>query len=377
MAEGEAEMSSCLENPVWPCAMTGACAVLSGFSGLSVVIHGSSGCYYYPRSLLKVPLYSTYLLESEIVFGSVERLHDVVAGLEQADKDVAVVNTCIPGLTGEDLSCAFAKTHAIFVDAPGFLGGAEKGAAAAYESLNVKVTGREGVNIDGVCGLDLFARGNLHEAQRMLALAGIPTAVSFAADSYANLKAGAAPYSVSVNPSWDSGIGTALGSLLFPDMKATADRLAERFPSADTDALMKEYEQADEKILYYSDKYLRKYTPPVAVVAGQKSYCEFVRAMLVRCFGSDVPVILPREEVTDFSEIKEKIQGAEPDIIIGSTFEAGICDAAFCGITIPDRSRISMSARAVSGIEGGVMFMESVLNALIDFKKRKYTPPGY
>ena len=67
---------SCLENPVMPCAMTGACAVLSGFAGLSVVIHGSSGCYYYPRSILRTHLHSTYLLESEIVFGTVDRLQE-------------------------------------------------------------------------------------------------------------------------------------------------------------------------------------------------------------------------------------------------------------------------------------------------------------
>jgi len=29
-----------------------------------------------------------------------------------------------------------------------------------------------------------------------------------------------------------------------------------------------------------------------------------------------------------------------------------------------------MSARAVSGVEGGVMFMEGVLNALMDYHKR-------
>ena len=56
-------MTSCMENPVMPCAMTGACAVLSGFKGLAVVVHGSSGCYYYPRSILRAQLYSTYLLE--------------------------------------------------------------------------------------------------------------------------------------------------------------------------------------------------------------------------------------------------------------------------------------------------------------------------
>lgn len=362
-------MSSCLENPVWPCAMVGACAVLSGFAGLSVVIHGSSGCYFYPRSLLKVPLYSTFLLESEIVFGSVERLHEVVSGLERTNKDVAVVNTCVPALMGEDLSCAFEKTHAVFVDAPGFLGCAEQGAAAAYESLHIEVTGREGVNIDGLCGLDIFSRGNSHEGRRMLALLGIPTAVSFAADSYANLKTGAAPYSVSMNPSWNANVGESLGSFLFPDIPGTAARIAEKFPEADTEALLKEYERADELILYYCDKYLRKYTPPVAVVAGQKSYCEFVQKMLVRYFGSDVPVILPREEITDFTQIKQQIQSAKPDIIVGSTFEAGVFPAAFCGITMPDRGRVSMSARPMAGVEGGVTFMESVLNSLLDARK--------
>ena len=30
------------ENPLWPCAMTGAAACLAGFEGITVVIHGSS-----------------------------------------------------------------------------------------------------------------------------------------------------------------------------------------------------------------------------------------------------------------------------------------------------------------------------------------------
>jgi nitrogenase molybdenum-iron protein alpha/beta subunit len=38
------------DNPLWPCAMTGAAACLAGFRGMSVVIHGSSGCYYYRRT---------------------------------------------------------------------------------------------------------------------------------------------------------------------------------------------------------------------------------------------------------------------------------------------------------------------------------------
>ena len=363
-------MTSCMENPVMPCAMTGACAVLSGFKGLAVVVHGSSGCYYYPRSILRAQLYSTYLLESEIVFGTVDRLHEVVSSLEAEGKPVAVVNTCIPALTGEDLANAFDGTNAVFVDSPGFSGNAEAGVKAAYSALDIRTADVSAVNVDGVCGLDLFARGNLHEARRMLSVLGIPVRLSFAADSYSKLKEGAAPFSVSVNPAWDSGVGESLGSFLFLDIKDTMSALEKRFPDADYAALEDEWKKADEMMFYYADKYLRKYTPPVSAVAGQGSYCRFAEAMLTRYFGSDIAVSLPREEVTDFTEISERISSAEPDLILGSTFEASVYDAAFFGITHPDRSRISMSARAVSGVEGGVMFMEGVLNALMDYQKR-------
>ncbi|HJJ78202.1 MAG TPA: oxidoreductase, partial [Methanocorpusculum sp.] len=180
----------------------------------------------------------------------------------------------------------------------------------------------------------------------------------------------AAPFSVSVNPAWDSGVGENLGSLLFLDIKDTMSALEKRFPNADYAALEEEWKKADETMFYYADKYLRKYTPPVAAVAGQRSYCRFASAMLTRYFGSDIAVSLPREEVVDYTEISERISSAEPDLILGSTFEASVFDSAFFGITHPDRSRISMSARAVSGVEGGVMFMEGVLNALMDYHKR-------
>ena len=189
-------------NPVWPCAMTGACSVLAGFSGLCVIIHGSSGCYYYPRSLLKVPLFSTYLLESEIVFGTVNRLKEVVTEVSKTNKPIAILNTCIPALTGEDLAGAFPDGAAIFVDAPGFAGNVEEGVKIAYESLAIETNEmRDGVNIDGVSLLDLFWRGNLHEAERLLSTMGIPVVVRFAKDTYENLRKGAALHTISVNPS--------------------------------------------------------------------------------------------------------------------------------------------------------------------------------
>ena len=66
------------DSPLWPCAMTGAAACLAGFDGITVVIHGSSGCYYYPATLLHVPLHGTFIVENEVIFGSEARLLEVV-----------------------------------------------------------------------------------------------------------------------------------------------------------------------------------------------------------------------------------------------------------------------------------------------------------
>ncbi|HJJ58568.1 MAG TPA: oxidoreductase [Methanocorpusculum sp.] len=373
---------SCIENPLSPCAMTGACAVLSGFKGLAVVVHGSSGCYYYPKALLKTPLYSTFLLESEIVLGTVDRLKEVVSGLEKTGKPVAVVNTCVPALTGEDLSKAFAAvtlpsgteaSGAVFVDTPGYIGDAAAGAAAAYKALDIRINPEiRGVNIDGVLSLDLFARGNLHEAERLLSLMHIPAAVRFASDTYAHLMSGVAPFTVSVNPSWDAGVGTYLGSFLFPELKKTAEALEKQFPGAVFDVFYEELSRADEQMFYYADKYLRKYAPPRAAVTSGRGYCEFADKMLRRYFGSDAALQLSREEITDYTVICEKLQEYKPDLLLGSSFEAAAVreiPCAFVGMTHPDRSRISMSASAVSGIEGGISFMERCINALIDVKK--------
>lgn len=367
-------------NPVWPCAMTGACSILGGISGIHVLIHGSSGCYYYPRSLLKIPFFSTYLLESEIVFGTVNRLKEVVSNLSKSNRPIAIVNTCIPALTGEDLSGAFDETTSIFVDAPGFIGNVEKGVKIAYDSLNIKTDpSREGVNIDGVSLLDMFWRGNLYEAERLLSLMKIPVAVRLAKDTYENIRQGAALHTASVNPSYPSGVGTMLGSFLFPDLKATCAKLVDTFPQADIDPILDGFRQAEEQIFYSCDKYLRKYEAPVVAVFAQESYAVFAKKMMERYFGSEVPVILARNSdattipcETDLPKITDRIVSSRPDLILGSTFEAhAYPEAAFLGITPPDRSRVSLAARPIAGIEGANMFIENVLNSLIDAETLK------
>ncbi|HJK52175.1 MAG TPA: oxidoreductase [Methanocorpusculum sp.] len=365
-------------NPVWPCAMTGAVATLAGFPDLCVIIHGSSGCYYYPRSLLKVPLFSTYLLESEIVFGTIDRLHEVVTSVAATGKPIAVVNSCVPALTGEDLKTALSGETAIFVDAPGFCGNVEEGAEKVFSTVNPVVdTSAAGVNIDGVNLLDLFWRGNLHEAERLLNLLGIPVAVRFCRDSWERLRRGAAPVTVSANPSYASNVGECLGSVLFPDIPKTVDRLCAAFPDADADAVITEWQKAEEQMYYVCDKYLRKYTPPVVAVAAQEGYAVCAKRMMERYFGSDVPVVFARNRTAaeipysiNSAEINAAVRDAEPDLILGSTFEAAGCKkAAFFGITPPDRSRVSVAARPFAGVEGGLMLIEGALNALMNRQK--------
>ena len=64
--------------------MAGSAACCAGFEGLTVVIHGSSGCYYYPATLFHAPLHGTFILENEVIFGTEQRLREVLDGLSGA-----------------------------------------------------------------------------------------------------------------------------------------------------------------------------------------------------------------------------------------------------------------------------------------------------
>lgn len=168
------------DNPLWPCAMTGAAACLAGFDGMSVVIHGSSGCYYYPTTLLHAPLHGTFILENEVIFGSEDRLREVIGGLAGTGNRIAVITTCVPAILGEDIHSMLADLDVLLVDSPGFAGDAEAGYSKALTLLAPETdAATEGVNIDGVCLLDPFSQGNLQEIRRLLGLAMIPVATVF------------------------------------------------------------------------------------------------------------------------------------------------------------------------------------------------------
>nr|WP_256472480.1 nitrogenase component 1 [Methanocalculus sp. AMF5] len=365
-------------NPVWPCALTGAAACLAGIQGLRVVIHGSSGCYYYPKSLIKAPLTGSFILEKEVIFGAGDRLRQVVKTALLEAEQVAVVNSCVPALMGEDLAAELAGYPVILVDSPGFVGNAEAGYGIALESLlQTRPPAGEGVNIGGICLLDLFWRGNMHEAARILALAGIPIATVFSWDQLGSLQK-AGPVTVTTNPDYGMPSGRDGGTLLgIENTRNTVFALLDTWPDADPDPLIAGCDRAEELVIAACEKYLRRNDPPLAVICAQSGYAGFFSDLLTRYLGAERPCILPRNEtdtpaVTDLDQIKEALERDSYNLLLGSSYEQRILpDAGFIGITPPDRSRVVLGSRPLAGPEGTLHAAELVLNACLDRKKRE------
>ncbi|MDI3506523.1 nitrogenase component 1 [Methanoculleus receptaculi] len=371
------------ENPLWPCAMTGAAACLAGFEDVAVVVHGSSGCYFYPASLIGAPIYGTFLLENEVIFGTESRLREVIAEIDDRYSRIAVVNTCVPAIIGEDMSDLGHGDRVLFIDSPGFLGYLETGYRAALEAISPEVDpAAPGVNIGGISLLDPFCRGNAIEARRLLNLAGVPVQTTFCLDRYAATRR-AAPFTVETNPDLAPGVGTTCGSLLGLDLLGeTFERLGAAIDGVDARPVAEEAAWADARIRKGCDKYLRRFDPPVVAIAGGAAYAEYAADLLDRYLGADIAFIAARNDpgpgktgithTTDLALIREMIMDAEPDLILGSSYEQALApDAAFVGLTPPLRNRVTLSSPAVAGVEGALRLMEVVLNACIDRHRRR------
>ena len=228
------------DNPLWPCAMTGAAACLAGFEGMSVVIHGSSGCYYYPTTLLHAPLHGTFILENEVIFGSEDRLREVIGGLSGTGNRIAVITTCVPAILGEDIQSMLAEHDVLLVDSPGFSGDVETGYKKALSLLAPQTDlATEGVNIDGICLLDPFHKGNLQEIQRLLGMASVPVATVFCRDC-----PGEDPRCIDLHDRNERGFprvmsGIILGGTLgFGTLRATFENLGNTFTESDIDPVL-------------------------------------------------------------------------------------------------------------------------------------------
>ena len=373
------------ETPLWPCAMTGAAACLAGFEGITVVIHGSSGCYYYPATLLEAPLHGTFILENEVVFGSGDRLSQVVGELSGRGGKIAVITTCVPAVTGEDPASVLSGTDVLFVDSPGFSGELETGYRAALAALMPCVDpSRPGVNIDGVSLSDPFSRGNIVEISRMLRTAGIPVGTVFCRDWY-EMARHAAPHSIGTNSDFASGVGEYLGGTLgIPALRATFGKLGDRINESDVGPVLAELDVQEERVVSACDRYLRRYNPPAVAIFAGAAYGFFAAETLHRYLDADIRFIgtrndlpagettrYPAEKVTGLEQVTEKIHATSPDLVIGSSFEYAACPGcAFYGIIPPLNGQVRLTRPPVAGTEGTLRFMEEILNTCMNRQKR-------
>jgi nitrogenase molybdenum-iron protein alpha/beta subunit len=368
------------DNPLWPCAMTGAAAALAGFDGVAVVIHGSSGCYYYPTTLLHAPLHGTFILENDVIFGSEDRLLEVIGGIAKTGKRVAVVTTCVPAILGEDIRSMLDGCDVILVDSPGFAGEIEDGYARAIAAMEPRIDpDAAGVNIDGICLFDPFFSGNLQECRRLFAMASVPVGTVFCKDRFGRVSH-ASPCTIGTNGDFPSGAGDFLGGTLgFDALRSTFAHIGERIEGSDVGPVLAELDSQEERVVRACDKYLHRFDPPsVAIFAGW-SYAEFAAGMLEKYLDSDICCIgtrntpgvssFPVQKAGGLAQVKALIEAEGPDLLIGSSFERSARPAsAFVGIIPPLRGTVRLSPAPLAGINGALAFIEQVLNASMDNK---------
>jgi nitrogenase molybdenum-iron protein alpha/beta subunit len=362
--------------------MAGAAACCAGFEGLTVVIHGSSGCYYYPATLLHAPLHGTFIMENEVIFGTEQRLREVLDGLSGAGNKIAVVLTCVPSAMGEDIRSILSDYDVILVDSPGFSGDVEAGYQHALSILAPSVDpDREGINIDGACLFDPFFSGNIQEIVRLLGNASVPAGTVFCSDRLESVSH-ATPYTIGTNGDFSSGVGTVLGGTLgFDEIRTTFNAISSVYPDADCGPVEEEMEREEERIVRACDKFLRRFDPPHAVIFSGFSYAVFAAKTLRQYLDAEILFVGSRnepgacpylcEQVQGLSEVRNIIRQYNPDLVIGSSFERSVNpDLAFIGLTPPVRGVVKLAPRPVAGITGTLLFVEDVLNTCRDKKKR-------
>ncbi len=371
-------------SPLWPCAMTGAAACLAGISGISVVIHGSSGCYYYPATLLHAPLHGTFILENEVIFGAGDRLREVIGELAGTGNRIAIITTCVPAVMGEDIRSLLDEHDILLVDSPGFVGDAETGYARALAALSPRATDTaEGVNIDGICLLDPFWRGNLQEIRRLLGMASIPAGTVFCSDHLRKTSA-ASPLTIGTNGDFTSGVGRFLGGTLGPDaLRKTFGELGNRYPQADVSPVLDELDRREEETVRACDKFLRRFDPPSVLIFAGASYAKSAAGLLDRYLDAEILFLglrnqcsnpgYPSGVVSGLKEAENLIRKHDPDLVLGSSFERQACGGrAFLGITPPLRGTVRLAPAPFAGVNGMLSFMEQALNACLDHSRKAW-----
>ena len=366
---------NCQGVDVWPCAVTGAVSAAAGFSDVGVVLNASSGCSYYVEYAVPATIHCTYLTEEEVVFGTASRLQEVVESVAPLYDYLVVINSCVPALLAEDHS-GLLPERTICIDAPGYCGDMCAGYRQTITALCSYLSeytpnheAAEGVNIDGLCSVDRFSPGNLMEAKRLLGIAKIPIAAQCSGGSLDDLSR-AAMNTVSVNPSFKSGVGTVSGSLLgLGSMKVAFSDLSRQFPDADVSTLVDECEAAEEIIIKECDRYLRRHDPPTVGIFAPTAYADCAEELLVRYFDAEIVCTALRDPPSGsrsgLRDIREMLNQEMPDLILGSSFEQAMApDTLFVGITFPLRSGSVIQHRPICGTEGILALTERIIHAL-------------
>ncbi|WP_052359157.1 nitrogenase component 1 [Methanomicrobium mobile] len=421
--------SAVCANPLYPCAMTGAASALAGISDMGVIIHGSSGCYYYADMAVPDTLHSTFIVQDEVIFGSAERLTEIVESVSKLYNKIAVINTCVPSVMGEDIKEILADYDTICIDAPGFIGYFDEGWKLAVRELADSIPinnsnpntntntdapltdlskdskGNIRVNIDGVCSMDPFHKGSLIEATRLLNLCGLKTAAVFCHDTYESITH-PSPYSVSVNPDYNcadvmnrrlnADARNSTGSLLglenvLRTFEELSDRLTETADAGidiDISKIESECEETDEILTTEGDRYLRRHDPPRVAVYSTYAYTEFACDMIANYMDGEIVHAAARNNPPDsdlnggenpyniggictLHQIKEILSKKDFDLIIGSSFEhAAFPDSAFVGLTFPIRHRKMLYDRPVAGIQGALYLMDEISETLENGNKK-------
>jgi nitrogenase molybdenum-iron protein alpha/beta subunit len=318
------------------------------------------------------------MLEHEVLFGSEERLLEVIDGLSGSGKQIAIITTCVPAILGEDIKAMLGDKDVILVDSPGFSGDMEAGYKKALSVLAPRTDPMtEGVNIDGVCLVDPFSCGNVQEIRRLLELASVPVGTIFSLDRYEKVRSASA-YTIGTSGDFGSGIGKYLGGTLgFEAIRDTFGKLGDVAGGADIEPVLSELREQEERVVRVCDKYLLRYDPPSVVIFAGFSYAEFAAHTLeryldadIRCIGSrNKPGIsrYPVGHVSGLFQAKELIESQDPDLVIGSSFERSVGgNRAFSGIIPPLRESVSLAPVPMAGINGTLSFVEHTLNACRD-----------
>jgi nitrogenase molybdenum-iron protein alpha/beta subunit len=358
--------------------MTGAVSCLTGIDGIGVIIHGASGCYFYPATILHREIHCTFLVEEDIIFGAGGRLRELINSLAGRYEIIAVVNTCTPAIIGEEADTHPEYPDVITIDAPGFMGSYEDGFRAACKALPFTCDPlNKGVTIDGLSPLDPFYAGNYLEAVRLMARGGITDPILLSACQYNSLSS-LPPVTISTNPDLSAGFGNSRGSLLGISKTIQAcSSLQDASRTFSADPVIRESEAAEDEITRVCDKYLRRYDPPSVGVFGGSAYACFVAELLesvldasITCIGSRNPVPASCTRIVGASshdQVKELIERDPPDLVLGSSFERTLApSAAFVPLTFPIRGRVRLKARPIIGIQGSLGLIEDVLNACMD-----------